>query len=659
MNFKSLRIAIPAILIIITFVVSFNIFLKRLQYDLNRNTVEFAINEKDISFLQHLSGNDFTKMLAILKEQVGITSVVVPEYTIDDYISLSKVSVIAGYEIINNLRVGRSASTVLSRLRRKTRIEPDSTYIIVDEKKIYKRIVSHLKLMLPNSSVVEHSGNIIQVNLSLNKVKEIPLGFNEDLLTSYNAFGFNIIPELGNYNHLSKSKIEYIFSEIDGLDSVKTIMFSESFNYGINSYQTDFKELIKKYNFLVAYPEFDSSKSLQKIITKVPNQVISAHKIFHYNTFNSFDILYHRYMRAINERSVNLLIFSTLDLSKINGLYDQNILLFKRVIDTYKRVGGSQVEYMASIDNINVSFLEKAFIGLGLFALIYMSFMKVHLLSSFKENLYLILILITLYAITISISSLTVQILGFISAVIGPVFAIIYFFPPNNMKFISIWDKLFNLIQFLVKVFVVCIFSVICCISLYSDPLFLHNIIPFKGVKLSLLLPVILVGTYFFCGPNRVNSFYYIMRRLLRLPLTASMLMVFAVIVLILFVYLFRSGNYFQTFGFEIAIRNYLEQVFIVRPRFKEILIGYPALLLGFWYLDRSFNRQFLWLFNGLGVIALSSLINSFCHFHTPVLISFYRSIIGFFFGLVIAVFIYFICYFLIKFARSASFIIK
>mgnify|MGYP003349477890 CR=1 FL=1 len=135
--------------------------------------------------------------------------------------------------------------------------------------------------------------------------------------------------------------------------------------------------------------------------------------------------------------------------------------------------------------------------------------------------------------------------------------------------------------------------------------------------------------------------------------------MIFASVILILVVYLFRSGNYFQIFNFELNIRNALENFFLVRPRFKEILLGYPALLLGYWYVDRSFNRQFLWLFNGIGVIALSSLINSFCHFHTPVLISFYRSLVGIFLGVLFAIPFYFVGVLFVRIARSTSFMPK
>ena len=127
----------------------------------------------------------------------------------------------------------------------------------------------------------------------------------------------------------------------------------------------------------------------------------------------------------------------------------------------------------------------------------------------------------------------------------------------------------------------------------------------------------------------------------------------------ILALYVIRSGNYVTISGLELMIRQFLEDVFFIRPRFKEMLIGYPALILGFWFLDRSFNRQFLWLFNALGVIAFSSLINSFCHFHTPVLISFYRSMMGVLLGVLFAIAFYFVGLIFIKLARSISVVPK
>ena len=113
--------------------------------------------------------------------------------------------------------------------------------------------------------------------------------------------------------------------------------------------------------------------------------------------------------------------------------------------------------------------------------------------------------------------------------------------------------------------------------SLYSDPIYLQNIVPFRGVKLALLLPVILVGLYFYCGDRRVNSIAYVLRRVFRFPMTFSAFFVLLLAAGVILIYIFRSGNYIQLSEFEASVRLFLEKVFLVRPRFKEFLIGYPA----------------------------------------------------------------------------------
>ena len=94
-NFRQFKFFIPLIFITVSFVVAFNIFLERLMVDSQRKVVQFGILDSDIRLLQELSGNDSSTMLAILKDQVGISSVVVSEYTIGSYERLSKLTVLA------------------------------------------------------------------------------------------------------------------------------------------------------------------------------------------------------------------------------------------------------------------------------------------------------------------------------------------------------------------------------------------------------------------------------------------------------------------------------------------------------------------------------------------------------------------------------------
>lgn len=663
MNFRHFKVLIPLILISLAFIVSFNIFLERLTFDSQRKNAQFAILNSDISLLQELSGNDRSTMLAILKDQVGISTIIVPEYTIGEYERLSKITVLPGHQIINTLRVGQLYRTVLSRLRQKTTIDPHATYIIVDELKVYKQIISHLKLFLPRESVVEHTGRIIQVNIPFEKVLMLPLGFSEDLIKPYTTFGFNIIPELKSFYTFSSAKIDYTFAELEKNELVKSVMFAKDFNFGDAEFSGNLLMNFQRSDYKLIVPEFVASeyeqpRHLESLASKLSTEVVVLHGVLKKDDgYLSLELLFNRYLRALNERSPHILTFAPVSSSHLSNLYDKNILYMKKVIETYERSGGINVDYFPNLIKIGTSYMEKLIIGLGIFSALFLLILKVHRLDTPRQYGYLIGFLSIAYAIILGVQPLTVSLLGLMSVVLGPVIGFVYFYP-NHYVISNGYSrrKLFTLFLFLLQAFFVCMVSVIFCIALYSDAVHLQNIVPFRGVKLGLLLPVVLVGLYFYCGDRRVNSIMYVLRRVVRFPMTFSAFFVLLLALFVILVYIFRSGNYSQLSSIESSFRLFLEQLFIVRPRFKEFLIGYPALLIGYWFADQKL-KDMLWFLNGLGAIALASLINSFCHFHTPVLISLYRSVLGFFIGCFVALAVYYTYMIICRLIKSLRFI--
>ena len=84
-----------------------------MDYDGQRKHASFGLTQASVQRLQQLSG-DLPTTLAILKEQVGISTILVPENTIASFERLSKITVLEGFQIINTLRVGQLYRTVLS-----------------------------------------------------------------------------------------------------------------------------------------------------------------------------------------------------------------------------------------------------------------------------------------------------------------------------------------------------------------------------------------------------------------------------------------------------------------------------------------------------------------------------------------------------------------
>jgi len=105
--------------------------------------------------------------------------------------------------------------------------------------------------------------------------------------------------------------------------------------------------------------------------------------------------------------------------------------------------------------------------------------------------------------------------------------------------------------------------------------------------------------------------------------------------------WLMRTGNEpgMGVSAWELKLRHLIEETLGVRPRFKEFLLGHPALVLSFFFLAGTHweARIGQWLMLP-AVIGLASLMNTFSHAHTPLSLSLLRTVHGIWLGVLIGV---------------------
>jgi hypothetical protein len=152
-----------------------------------------------------------------------------------------------------------------------------------------------------------------------------------------------------------------------------------------------------------------------------------------------------------------------------------------------------------------------------------------------------------------------------------------------------------------------------------SEDVFFLKIAAFPGVKAALVVPVVAItGIALAILPNAVRKV-----RLLDVAVWLG-------VGLLLALALLRSGNVtdWPFLDAERIVRDGLEGLFGVRPRFKEFLIGHPALILWAGLGDRRWRPASLaWL--SIGLLGQVSIINSFLHLHTPLTITVLRTLYG------------------------------
>ncbi|WP_229263878.1 DUF5693 family protein [Cohnella cholangitidis] len=154
----------------------------------------------------------------------------------------------------------------------------------------------------------------------------------------------------------------------------------------------------------------------------------------------------------------------------------------------------------------------------------------------------------------------------------------------------------------------------------------------FRGVGLLHLLPIGLVALYVFLYGSG-DTVFGNARKILAMPLTVMWIAGAVVLGAVGYYYLSRTGNSGQVTGIELTFRSLMENTFGVRPRIKEFMLGHPLFFAGI-FLALRYRWGMVLLV--AGTIAQLSMVDTFAHIHTPLLLSLIRVFLGLGIGVLI-----------------------
>ena len=231
-------------------------------------------------------------------------------------------------------------------------------------------------------------------------------------------------------------------------------------------------------------------------------------------------------------------------------------------------------------------------------------------------------------------STLFLQVFALIIAVLAPTYAVI-----KTAQGSTKMSKI--LVQYL-KAVAISLIGIIIVIGLLNGNAFLTGFAVFKGVKLVYLIPIMGVLLFTVIEINRLadqnikNSLTNTVT-LLNKELKYWHVLLLVVVAGVGLFYISRTGNSGSVSDFELVFRQWLEDTFYVRPRFKEFIIGFPFFILALYVM--GINRKWGSILLVPGVIGFLSIVNTFTHLHIPVAVSVLRTLysvtLGFVIGLV------------------------
>ncbi len=445
----------------------------------------------------------------------------------------------------------------------------------------------------------------------------IPLGFKEDDIEHIAGTNW---PTVGRPNVKQNRGEDDPEELLAGLPRVEGLIFDGGEVWGYPDDLEGTIRLLEEKDLYLGFvePFLAQQKGMRDLGLLEEDRVLRLHSVQQGEMDSqSPERIISRYIRSVRERNVRLLYFRPVLAGESSELIEHNVLLLQTLIDRLENLGYSIGEggYFQPLE-------LQGWIALLIWAGIVASgIVGLNFYFRIPEKYQLLFFALGF------LTGAAVYILGFrtlflqgallAGALVFPLLPLLWVLEKRDGPY---WlDWILASVGTLLGTFFMG--------ALAADRSFILGLEVFRGVKVALLLPLMVLAYYLyrerFAGKWR--------QMLPSRPVFITM----GLLAVALFFYINRSGNFplIPVPQWEIALREFLERVLVIRPRFKEFMWGHPFLLAGL-FLFRQ--KKWPWIASFgilLGCMGLITIINSFTHFHTPLWVSLWRSILGMILG--------------------------
>ncbi|MCD6363619.1 MAG: hypothetical protein J7M13_06440 [Synergistetes bacterium] len=613
---------------------SFYLLYLRVSAEIGNRVFSASLDMEELKTVSLIEGVPLRKVINDFRKS-GANAVSVYAFTLETLEREGKAIIFPGYEGVNYAWL-------------KGEFNPSFTYAVFKDGKLAKEVASALCSALGRKRVsLKLYGNhiLIEVKKDLETLLEIPLGFSREEIDLLKGAGFKIFLRIKNFREVNRAYIRYIFDQMDKLGSEKIVIFEGEEVLGYPLFIDDVAEEMKKRGYLMGVVEFAKQSGKESLALKVFPRLLLVHSIdpnemLTYTEGKAVS----RYLRAVKERSMRVL-YLRFFLNRPGDLIRENIRYVSTVIADVKGIGFKLgVPKPLPFWWIPIPVLLVILLGVASLTVILIDLWRP--LSDHYKLVFLALITLIYVNFYLERTLIFGNIcLAFMVSIVFPVWGMSLLL--KRMKKVSLEHRVGSYVKGFTELsFYPLLASLSAAVyigGVLGEPLFMTKLLQFKGVKLAYLLPLLISGLLAFYSEGRK------LRDFLKEPLLKEEFLVFLVLIAVLGVYLLRSGNFplLRPALVEREARSFLESLLYARPRFKEFLIGYPAIAL---FIFLSY-RGFLWRYRPLvfmfGAMAPVSVINTFCHIHTPVLFSLLRTLNGFILGWFLSVVVLFFLYFI------------
>lgn len=635
-----------AALVLIAVVCSLYVGASRVQAEQSYKNVNLSVNEADIRSLANANGKNMDAMLELLAEN-GVSQVLFKESTIASLENAGDIVVALG-PAVQTLSVADSLPADLP-------ISETNYYVVVTNDAWRDQVLTELPEKI-RGAVAYDDGELgvvtvptsIEATASNQSSAKLAfsatgVGFDQEWLDTVANAGFGIIAQVSSWEDPTDASLELLAEDIKSIPNLQMLMFNDKYIPGYpeeEDIETFYQLLLDEdENFIapLGQIEFNDQQGFNTLAKLADKDVVRLHTISNeeMSTFEGdsgeemekgiVEAL-DRWDLAARERNMRALLVRFFSIDNPGAYFDTNMAYLNAINTDLQDKGfnvGGEVQEMPALD---IPAAVRLVIGLGICA----GFMLMLMEIGFRRIALagFVLSLVGWLGMYVLNQTLAMQLMALASVIEFPILSCLLFLPPK---------KDLSLPKAIGQMLLLCLVSwigAVLMVGMLSDKAFMLKLSSFVGVKIAHVIPIVVVPFVLYIVRDKKP--FTLCKNLLNKALDYKWAVVFAVVAMALFIYVSRTGNEGgQISGLEAAMRQFLNDTMGVRPRSKEFLIGYPATIL---YLMYAAKRPVLWVLTIPLVIGQVSLVNTYAHIHTPLLIALQRSLNGLILGIVVAV---------------------
>lgn len=632
---------------ILTFVIALSlgvaVFLgyQRSIYEAQDKNVEIAVNLSDIKSFAAQSGRAIPQELALFKAP-GTTTVLYKEETLGD---LKKyVSIYSGEDFILNETVLLDAKT-LEHLQSRNDINYDYNYIFVQDQAVYKRLTDNLRAKNPEVylntyeiQIAEKPAWLIVSALSGGALSNLGFGFDGRIVAYLESINMQVLPQVRTWDNARSEGMNVTFADLKGHANVRTILFNDKALPGFPDLGrlTELASIIKQNNWNVGLIEFMPQKGFEEVAYANSKKVVRFFSIDSKEGDKTTpEGAIDKYTLAASERNDRLLFVRPITFNDVNqeqGYISHINDLKQRLVAASLYVAPVKDDIKSPFQKIPMEFfvliMSLGVIAGGLLLADKLDLLKLGVLVGLVVLLADIFLIFHTRGNTLDMLALGEKAMALLAACIFPTYGLLVTISEKER---NVWQSFGAVL----KATAISMMGALFVIGLLADMAYMVKIDQFIGVKLAHLVPVAIILWYLYSRENDGKTMSQRTVDILKRPLTAAYALLSLGILAALYIYMARSGNDAAGLvsGWELKFRSILDQLLYVRPRTKEFLIGYP-ILLTLYYL--GYKLRYL-PFVALAVIGQVSVVDTYAHIHTPIMISLLRTVNGLWLGVLLA----------------------